>query len=274
MLCPQPTSGVPAKRSTSGSSASEVAAQSDSRLVVPRRSGLDIEVRRFARNGSSDDGFGTSGVATIAFAAAAPAPTAMLRVDTLDRIVAFTDETASFSPSPCQACVARLSANGAVDADFGDAATPGVLRLPDAIGTAWDATMDGDRPIPVIALNESPNFSEIAEGGAARLTEDGQVDAGFGSLNQPGFIRVEADELTYPLHVILRFEIEQELVTGTLAARDVPDPKLVIAVGACAISGFIPTACGNWTFRHVVSSNADAANSPKTASKGKSRSFI
>lgn len=38
-----------------------------------------------------------------------------------------------------------------------------------------------------------------------------------------GFIRVDADEATYPLHVILRFEIEQELVTGTLAAGDVPE---------------------------------------------------
>jgi carboxypeptidase Taq len=38
-----------------------------------------------------------------------------------------------------------------------------------------------------------------------------------------GFIRVDADEATYPLHVILRFEIEQELVTGKLAAKDVPD---------------------------------------------------
>ncbi len=38
-----------------------------------------------------------------------------------------------------------------------------------------------------------------------------------------GFIRVDADEATYPLHVILRFEIEQDLVTGKLAARDVPE---------------------------------------------------
>ena len=38
-----------------------------------------------------------------------------------------------------------------------------------------------------------------------------------------GYIRVDADEATYPLHVILRFEIEQELVTGKLAARDVPE---------------------------------------------------
>ena len=37
-----------------------------------------------------------------------------------------------------------------------------------------------------------------------------------------GFIRVEADEMTYPAHVILRFNLEQALVAGTLAVRDLP----------------------------------------------------
>ena len=40
---------------------------------------------------------------------------------------------------------------------------------------------------------------------------------------RPSPIRVEADELTYHLHVLLRFEIERQLVAGTLAADDVPD---------------------------------------------------
>jgi carboxypeptidase Taq len=40
---------------------------------------------------------------------------------------------------------------------------------------------------------------------------------------QPGFIRVDADEATYPLHVILRYELEQDLIAGKLEARDVPD---------------------------------------------------
>jgi carboxypeptidase Taq len=39
---------------------------------------------------------------------------------------------------------------------------------------------------------------------------------------QPNFIRVEADELTYNMHVILRFEIEQDLLNGSLAVKDVP----------------------------------------------------
>ena len=39
----------------------------------------------------------------------------------------------------------------------------------------------------------------------------------------PSFIRVEADELTYCLHVILRFEIEKELISGTLSVADLPE---------------------------------------------------
>lgn len=39
---------------------------------------------------------------------------------------------------------------------------------------------------------------------------------------RPSFIRVEADELTYNLHIILRFEIERELLTGALAVTDLP----------------------------------------------------
>jgi carboxypeptidase Taq len=39
---------------------------------------------------------------------------------------------------------------------------------------------------------------------------------------KPGLIRVDADEATYPLHVVLRFEIEQELVSGKLQPRDIP----------------------------------------------------
>lgn len=38
-----------------------------------------------------------------------------------------------------------------------------------------------------------------------------------------GLIRVDADEATYPLHVILRFELEQQLIEGSLAPRDVPE---------------------------------------------------
>jgi carboxypeptidase Taq len=38
----------------------------------------------------------------------------------------------------------------------------------------------------------------------------------------PSFIRVEADEITYNLHIILRFEIERALVEGDIAVEDLP----------------------------------------------------
>jgi carboxypeptidase Taq len=40
---------------------------------------------------------------------------------------------------------------------------------------------------------------------------------------QPSLIRVEADELTYPLHIIIRFEIERDLFGGNLQAKDLPE---------------------------------------------------
>jgi carboxypeptidase Taq len=38
----------------------------------------------------------------------------------------------------------------------------------------------------------------------------------------PSFIRVEADEVTYNLHILLRFELEKQLVSGDLAVVDLP----------------------------------------------------
>jgi len=40
---------------------------------------------------------------------------------------------------------------------------------------------------------------------------------------EPGLIRVDADETTYSLHIILRFELEQELLEGTVSLDDLPE---------------------------------------------------
>ena len=37
-----------------------------------------------------------------------------------------------------------------------------------------------------------------------------------------GAIRVDADELTYPVHIMLRFELEKRIFDGTLPVRDLP----------------------------------------------------
>lgn len=40
---------------------------------------------------------------------------------------------------------------------------------------------------------------------------------------QPGLIRVDADEVTYPCHVVLRYEIERALMDGELEVVDIPE---------------------------------------------------
>ena len=49
-----------------------------------------------------------------------------------------------------------------------------------------------------------------------------------------GKIRVDADEVTYPLHVILRYELEQDLLAGRIEASDLPeawDAKMSASLG-------------------------------------------
>lgn len=40
--------------------------------------------------------------------------------------------------------------------------------------------------------------------------------------SEPSLIRVEADELTYPLHIMIRYELEKRMVSGELAVADLP----------------------------------------------------
>ncbi len=50
------------------------------------------------------------------------------------------------------------------------------------------------------------------------------LDDAYGSANnvRPGFIRVEADEATYNMHVMVRFELERAILNGDLAVKDIP----------------------------------------------------
>ena len=42
------------------------------------------------------------------------------------------------------------------------------------------------------------------------------------NYSEPSLIRIEADELTYPLHIMIRYEIEKELFNGNLQVKDLP----------------------------------------------------
>lgn len=51
------------------------------------------------------------------------------------------------------------------------------------------------------------------------------LDQFYRAINrvEPSLIRVEADEVTYNLHIFLRFELEQQLLDGSLAVADLPE---------------------------------------------------
>jgi carboxypeptidase Taq len=65
-----------------------------------------------------------------------------------------------------------------------------------------------------------PRFRELFP----EQTRDVSSDELYLAINavEPGLIRVDADEVTYNLHIILRFEIERRLFSGELAVRDLP----------------------------------------------------
>jgi carboxypeptidase Taq len=67
----------------------------------------------------------------------------------------------------------------------------------------------------------APRISELFGGPIAHI--DGERL--YRAVNRvgPSLIRVEADEVTYGLHIVVRFELEQELVEGRLAVRDLPE---------------------------------------------------
>jgi carboxypeptidase Taq len=52
-----------------------------------------------------------------------------------------------------------------------------------------------------------------------------ELDEFYRAINkvEPSLIRIEADEATYNLHIILRFELEQEILEGSLDLADLPE---------------------------------------------------
>jgi carboxypeptidase Taq len=60
------------------------------------------------------------------------------------------------------------------------------------------------------------HFPDFPQRSAAELYQAENV------MKTPSLIRVEADEVTYPLHIILRYEIERGLLDGSIKVDDVP----------------------------------------------------
>lgn len=65
-----------------------------------------------------------------------------------------------------------------------------------------------------------PSLQETFDG----VLDDVDLETFYRAINyvSPSFIRVEADEVTYPLHIMLRFEIEQDILSGQLTVKEAP----------------------------------------------------
>jgi carboxypeptidase Taq len=82
----------------------------------------------------------------------------------------------------------------------------------------WENMVGRGRPFCELI---APRIAELAGGELSGLDADGLYRA----VNRvkPTFIRIEADEATYALHIVLRFELEQAMIDGNLSVRDLPE---------------------------------------------------
>ena len=71
------------------------------------------------------------------------------------------------------------------------------------------------------ATPPSPSYSPPSSLPAALRSTPAELHAALVGV-EPSAIRVSADPLTYPLHIILRFELELALIDGELAVCDLP----------------------------------------------------
>ncbi|WP_071131237.1 carboxypeptidase M32 [Enterococcus timonensis] len=79
-----------------------------------------------------------------------------------------------------------------------------------------------------IIIGSSKNFWQTNYPMFQEITGDTFADISFEDFyrsmkqTKSSLIRIEADPLTYPIHIIIRYEIEKELFNGNLAVADLP----------------------------------------------------
>jgi carboxypeptidase Taq len=97
-------------------------------------------------------------------------------------------------------------------------AEPVSLGVHESQSRLWENVVGRSRPFSAFLL---PQLRRQFPGHFESLTPERLYRAV--NTVQPSLIRIEADETTYNLHIILRFELELALMEGTLAVADLPD---------------------------------------------------
>jgi carboxypeptidase Taq len=102
--------------------------------------------------------------------------------------------------------------------DFGTAlGVPASLGIHESQSRMWENLVGRSRAFWT-------HFYKPAQAAFPEALSNVSLDAFYGAINdvRPSWIRVEADEVTYNLHIMLRFELEQPLIGGDLAPADLP----------------------------------------------------
>lgn len=107
--------------------------------------------------------------------------------------------------------------------------TPEKLRYQPLGGSMGMALHESQSRIIEIQACHTPEFFKYLEK-EARAVFNRPDDPALSAKNlellvnraNPSFIRVQADELTYPAHIILRYKLEKAVVEGTLSVDDLP----------------------------------------------------
>ncbi len=116
-------------------------------------------------------------------------------------------------------CGHGLYNQGVADAlQRGWLARPDSLALHESQSRMWENFVGRGRAFSELLARR---VGELSGGALDGL--DGQTLYRAVNAVRPSLIRIEADETTYSLHVILRFELEQQLIEGRLAVEELPD---------------------------------------------------
>jgi carboxypeptidase Taq len=91
------------------------------------------------------------------------------------------------------------------------------LGIHESQSRLWENAVGRSRPFWT-------HFFPLARQVFHETLHDVTLDAFLGAVNhvEPSLIRVQADEVTYNIHILIRFELEQALVSGDLPVDDVP----------------------------------------------------
>ena len=103
-----------------------------------------------------------------------------------------------------------------------------LARTPLADGASLGVHESQSRLWEILVGRSRPFWSHYYPKLSATFPEalDGvDLDGFYGAINtvRPSLIRVEADEVTYNLHIMLRFELENALLEGRIAVKELPD---------------------------------------------------